>query len=65
MTDDLLFPLDRSSGLKALKKAKEVNANRTVAVKLRNCTVYITPEQAADEDYVAGLQEKYDKRAFW
>lgn len=66
MADDSLFLRDRSRELKALKMAKEVNANRTVAVKLRDCTVYVKPEQAADEKYIAGLQEKYDKsRKFW
>lgn len=61
MSDDSFFPLDRTREFKALEKAKEINANRTVAVKLRDCIVYVKPEQAADEKYMAGLQEKYDK----
>ena len=66
MAEESLFLRGRSREFKALEKAKEVNACRTVAVKLRDCTVYIKPEQAADEKYVAGLQEKYDKaRMMW
>ena len=66
MAEDSLFLRDRSRELKALEKAKEVNACRTVAVKLRDCTVFIKPEQAADEKYVAGLQAMYDKaRRYW
>ncbi len=47
MANDSLFLRDRSREFKALERAKEVNACRTVAVKLRDCTVYIKPEQAS------------------
>lgn len=66
MAADSLFSRDKTRELNALERAKEVNSNRTVAIKLRDCIVYVTPEQAANKKYIASLQKKYDKaREMW
>lgn len=66
MAEDSLFYRDREREHKVLERAKVVNAKRTVAIKLRGCTVYITPEQAADEKYVANLRKTYENTdVYW
>lgn len=66
MIDDSLFPRDKSRDFKALERAKERTANYTIPIKMNDFVVYVTPEQAADENYIAMLRDKYDKaREMW
>ena len=66
MAEDSLFYRDREHEYKVLERAKAVNANRTVAIKVKGCTVYVTPEQAADENYMARLRQTYaNTNIYW
>lgn len=51
---------DRGKALRALERAKEVNARKTVPIKINDkLTIYVTPEQAEDEKYLARLFANY------
>ena len=51
---------DRGKALRALERAKEVNARKTVPIKINDkLTIYVTPEQAEDEKYLARLFSNY------
>ena len=60
MAEDSLFLRDRQRELSALARAKEKNAAKTIPIRIRDGIVYITPQQAADENYMKRLKENYE-----
>lgn len=62
MAEENLFVVDRGKALRALAKAKEVNAGKTVPIQVdRNTVVYIRPDQANDEKFMELFWKKYKR----
>ena len=63
MCDYSEFKQNRRKAAEVLKKAKEVNKNKTVRVVIDDRTaVYITPEQYANKKFMERFWKRYAKK---
>lgn len=62
MALESLFTRDRKREREVLAYAKEKNSEKTVPIKVYGGIVLVTPQQAADKEYMARIKENYAPR---
>lgn len=62
MAEESLFVFDRDKALRVLDRAKAMNADKTVPVRVDSQTVvFITPEQHKDPAFMKQFWQHYKK----